>query len=321
MKITSTALGAKGAIFLAVVYVLFFATPYSNLFFLMAAFLTVVGVVGAAATWRNMRGLQATEISVAPAPAGSEHAFFLRFESRRRLHFGVEVLLEVENVGCQRCGYAIVVQGGMSWRGRIRGLERGLRRATALQLRSRHPFGVLQATRRIVLQDVEVTTTPRRMPQQAADSWAAGLAGAGALLSAGDELIDGLRSWRPGDPLRDVHWKATARATKPLVKERSAEIAAQRELVIDRRADAAAFEEQLSRAATTLDIAARAATPCALRMLSQDLDIVAGTDEASFARTMRWLAATNPLPRDSAPPPAGGPQALHLSEFVGGADG
>ena len=53
-----TRLGWKGLIFYAVIQLAFFASAYSNLFFLLVAFLTLLGLLRVYWTARNLRGVR-----------------------------------------------------------------------------------------------------------------------------------------------------------------------------------------------------------------------------------------------------------------------
>jgi uncharacterized protein (DUF58 family) len=72
--------------------------------------------------------------------------------------------------------------------------------------------------------------------------------------SVGDsEEFIGLREYRPGDPLQRVHWKATARAGTPIVKEYQDEFFERHALILDTsgpRGEDAAFEEAVAVAAS-----------------------------------------------------------------------
>jgi uncharacterized protein (DUF58 family) len=72
--------------------------------------------------------------------------------------------------------------------------------------------------------------------------------------SVGDsEEFIGLREYRPGDPLQRVHWKSTARARLPIVKEFQDEFFERHALILDTsssRGEDAAFEEAVAVAAS-----------------------------------------------------------------------
>jgi uncharacterized protein (DUF58 family) len=300
MRLLPTALGAKGALFFAVVLLLFCATPYSNLFFMLTAFLAVLGALGCAGAWTNLRGVHGAVVSIDMAPAGGRHEVVLRLSmpARRRCH-GLAAYVEI---GGRRhhVGSSTVAADGHAVRGEIEGLPRGVHAATSLLLRSRHPFGICVAQRREALSGVEVVAHPQ--PADRASGGALVSDAGSRALPAGGEAIAGLRDWRTGDQKRDVHWRATARRGSPVVKEY--EVAADKglEVVVDRRCAPAAFETALATAARCLLDARAHKRP--LRLRSQGVDLRLGGDPRGCAAGLRWLAAASPLPADAGPPPA-----------------
>ncbi len=70
-----------------------------------------------------------------------------------------------------------------------------------------------------------------------------------SIIHSGDgEEISGLREYRPGDALRDVHWKSFARTGTPMVKEYQAEYSERHALLLDTSGApaGAAFEEAIA---------------------------------------------------------------------------
>lgn len=107
-----------------------------------------------------------------------------------------------------------------------------------------------------------------------------------------------LRDYRPGDPMRRVHWPSSARAGQLVVKETAEEYVARYGLVLDtflQEGDAAAFEAAVSVAAS---LAARLALGDALLdlMFVEDraLTVTAGRGVASSTALLRELAEAVP---------------------------
>lgn len=311
MRILPTALGAKGALFFGTVLMLFLATPYSNLFFLLTAFLLVLGAMGVLGAWNNVRGLECEVLQLAMAPAGSHHELVVRLSApSARQRFGVAVDLEIDGRR-QPAARAAIARAGGRFAGRLEGMARGLHRVDAICISSRHPFGVCRAVRRQPVRGIEIVAYP---PPAALGAHGApgGLAGVGAAAhhSAGPDAVAGLRAWRPGDPLRDVHWKATARRGEPVVKERDATAGEGLEVVLDRRAAGDELETALQILSALLLRAAEEKQP--LRVRSQGYEAVHGPGHRTVGEGLRWLAAVRPLPAGAAPPAGGSPTALHL---------
>ena len=107
-----------------------------------------------------------------------------------------------------------------------------------------------------------------------------------------------LRDYRPGDPIRRLHWPSTARAGRPIVKETSEEFFARYGLVLDTFIvddDEVAFEAAVSAAAS---LAARLTLGDALLdlMFVEDraLTVTAGRGIASAHALLRELAEVAP---------------------------
>ena len=116
------------------------------------------------------------------------------------------------------------------------GLARGLARYAA-------PGSVIALPRRYRLP--AITLPGARRFQQG---------GVALATSVGDsEEFIGLREYRPGDPLQRVHWKSTARARTPIVKEFQDEFFERHALILDTssaRGEDDAFEEAVAVAAS-----------------------------------------------------------------------
>jgi uncharacterized protein (DUF58 family) len=88
-----------------------------------------------------------------------------------------------------------------------------------------------------------------------------GALGAGAPVRAGLD-VSGVREWRPGDGVRHVHWRSTARAGRLVVMERHEQAHAVLGVVIVGAAGEPGFEELLARAAATVDVAIAQGVRC-----------------------------------------------------------
>jgi uncharacterized protein (DUF58 family) len=101
-----------------------------------------------------------------------------------------------------------------------------------------------------------------------------------------EEFIS-LRDYRPGDPLRRIHWKSWARTGKPVVKEYQDEFFVRHALVLDTFARAAGdpvFEEAVSVASSLA---------CTIRTQESLLDLLFVGTEAYCFTTGRGLAHTD----------------------------
>ena len=112
--------------------------------------------------------------------------------------------------------------------------RRGWQRLPSIDALMTYPFGLIE-TRCTVASGQDILVLPgrgllRRELRRRLDPWMEQMASGE---DAGDEEIARLRSYRPGDPPRRVHWRASARARHLLVAERHAPTARALALVLD----------------------------------------------------------------------------------------
>ena len=121
------------------------------------------------------------------------------------------------------------------------------------------------------------------------------------LLSAeSGSSITSARAYRPGDPLKQIHWKKSAAHGELFVKQYEQPIRENVTLFIDNCAHGAAGEEALARADTVCEAAACITLHCLSRNRSAFLRALCDTkgvhegeealDEGDFEPVRRWLA-------------------------------
>lgn len=135
--------------------------------------------------------------------------------------------------------------------------RRGVIRLHDLRVLLPDPFGLFQNCVKVAAPPATLTVLPQRFPIPAFE-----MPGAAAFKVSGETNTNrignsgefvGLRDYRPGDPLRQIHWKSWARAGRPIVKELEDTIYPRYGLVLDtlctERSDIR-FEEAVSVAAS-----------------------------------------------------------------------
>jgi uncharacterized protein (DUF58 family) len=135
--------------------------------------------------------------------------------------------------------------------------RRGVIRLHDLRVLLPDPFGLLQKCARVKAPAATLLVLPRRFPIPPIE-----LPGGAAFKITGETNTNaignsgefvGLRDYRPGDPLRQIHWKSWARTGRPIVKELEDTFYPRYGLVLDTlstdRTDAR-FEEAVSVAAS-----------------------------------------------------------------------
>jgi uncharacterized protein (DUF58 family) len=135
-------------------------------------------------------------------------------------------------------------------------LRRGLLRLTGTTVACPDPFGLFRSLHKIPGQQ-SVLILPKRYTMPAFDlpgSMKYQLGGVSLASTVGEsEEFIALREYRPGDPLRRMHWKSFAKLGKPIVKEYQDEFFVRHALVLDTfggPAEEEIFEEAVSVAAS-----------------------------------------------------------------------
>ena len=132
---------------------------------------------------------------------------------------------------------------------------RGVLNLAGIALARRDPFGLCRAYQILPLPGTVLVLprTYRLPPLDLPGSLHAQPEHRASSMHSGDgEDIAGLREYRPGDALRDIHWKSFARLGSPVVKEYQAEYFERHALLLDTSGAAAgdAFEEAVALAAS-----------------------------------------------------------------------
>lgn len=193
--------------------------------------------------------------------------------------------------------------------------RRGLVAAGPLRVRRADVLGIA-ARSTVVPGNAELLVTPHHSPVSMGHHAAAGVLGdlvrMKALGQTGTEF-HALRPYVPGDDIRRISWKASARSTDLIVKDTAPEGLRRCTVVLDLDASGytgdegeAAFERAVSAAASVLTGAVQAGL--LTRVVATDVDL-RGHDVAAVA--LRWLATVEPSEHTTAVP------ALQTTEGLG----
>lgn len=305
MKVRPTGLGIKAFAFYAVVLFIYLATPYSNLFFLLIAFATVLGLVGVLGAIRNLAGVGARLDGVAPVPAGTPPRLRADVQVGGRGRVGLALGIRFER-GPEHCiGAAWTGESG-ALAGHLPALPRGIHRVRRARLMSTWPLGLVRASRALDMPG-EIVVYPA--PLDLADGRAVGgeAGDAGVPVSRNGLLQpSGLREFRPGDPLKRVHWRAMARTGHPVVAEWEGGQGDGFEFVLDRRCESTELERSLSVLSTYAQRARDEKIPFTLHTQGLSASFGGGRGQRSRHQLWHFLAGAQVLDAgDAAPPPAG----------------
>ncbi len=304
-----TGFGFKGVLFYLALVGAFFASPYSNLFFLLLGFLTLQWLLSIVWTRSNMRGVRASIVAAEPAPAGAGLPVRAQIEAPgTRFQVTVELQLTRDKIAVAQ---ADIVRGATRVTVRLPALPRGVYSLEKAQVASTYPLGLLKVRRSVEASDeLIVYPTPAELAiARSGGEVLADLLGE-SVAGAGDLQPSGLRDHNDGDELRSVHWRATARRGSLVVKEFEGGSGEGLELVLDRRCAAEALEEALSILSALVLLAQ--ANKELLVLHSQDLSATFGAGHRPWKEAQRFLASAQTLPSTAPGPPPVSPAVTRL---------
>ena len=147
-------------------------------------------------------------------------------------------------------------------------LRRGVFTTVKLDVRSAAPLGLVWWRRRVVVElarPFEVGPMPVHVPLDAPRGSEDSGTDDGRVASAQADAVKTVREYVAGDPIKLVHWAATARSGELMVKELEAPLAPVLCIAVDlRRGDDVAVEDAASRAAGLAQAALAAGVPVTL---------------------------------------------------------
>lgn len=168
---------------------------------------------------------------------------------------------------------------------------RGLHRITGVRVSTRFPFSLFDKTALLYGDEPELVVAPAPSGGFLIDDRSTSGGGDVAARGVGGGAWPkGVRDHTPSDPVRDIHWKATARSGKTMAREWEAEGIPPAELRIPPAHGPAEFESALSKICADLLRAERARRPWRL-VDAEGTTVAASNDEAGRSRALRFLAS------------------------------
>ena len=151
---------------------------------------------------------------------------------------------------------SLEAEGTAIVRGEITPTHRGIVRLAGISILRPDPFNIYHAIRTIDLSE-SLLVLPRRYQLPVINLAGSRMSQSGSVSlasSVGDsEEFVSLRDYRPGDPLRNIHWKSWAKIGKPVVREEQSEYFVRHALILDTfqsQRESEVLEEAISVAAS-----------------------------------------------------------------------
>lgn len=192
----------------------------NNSAFALTFLLATVFVVAVLHTHANLSGLTVTALRAEPVFAGQQAEYRIALRAGpRRAHIDVTLSWGRPGEGLHGTEARVSVPPG----GACEVLlylptrTRGWRPPDRLHVESRYPLGLLRCWSWLRL-DLPVLVYPLPEPGPELLTGASGDQPAGYGRGRGEDEFEGLRAYRPGDRLRQVHWKSVAKEQEPQSK-------------------------------------------------------------------------------------------------------
>jgi uncharacterized protein (DUF58 family) len=246
LRLSLTGLGAQYLLALMAVGA-FSVNTGNNLLYLVFSLMLGLFLVSGILSRRALQGLKVVDIEGSNLFARVRGGIRLRLLDQHRgrlrgleLHLGMDdTTVEPGFLGATRKdGDALAVL-------QARAGHRGWSRVRALELRTRFPFGLLEKSRFIALDEPLLVLPHPRTPPARPASWRG--EGHRSLAQEGTSSPEGARPLRLGDAPGRVHWKRTAQRSQPWVPGRPFE----REL---ERLSGAVLQARLQKRESSLEV-------------------------------------------------------------------
>ena len=209
LRLSLTALGVQCLVAMLAVGA-FSVNTGNNLLYLVFSLMLGLFLVSGILSRRALQGLKVASLEEGSVFARVRGGLRLRLREKggRRVR-GLELHLFMDD-GLVEPGFLGAVDGGGETLVvlQVRAGHRGWTRIRRLELRTRFPFGLVEKTRLIELDQSLLVLPHPRTPPAAAASWRG--EGHRTLAQEGSSSPEGARPLRAGDPPGRVHWKRTA---------------------------------------------------------------------------------------------------------------
>lgn len=194
--------------FLCLLVMLLTAINYqNNMSFALTFLLTTLFVIAILHTYANLSGLTIHAVRAKSTFPGQHSEFDIRLErSRQRDHYGLRLAWPEST----ECVVNLVQTDSIEVRLHTTVGRRGWYSPGRLLLETTYPLGLLRCWTWVDL-DLHALVYPQPLPSAELSGLATQRPDGAALPISGNDDFYGLRNYRPGDSLRQLHWKSLAK--------------------------------------------------------------------------------------------------------------
>lgn len=298
-----------GQVFLVTVVLILLAAwnTGNNLYYLLFGSLASFLLCSAFLSGYSLRRLHAEREAPAAVHRDEPFALTIRIENRRRVLPSISVRVENASEPGTSAGYVMAIPGKRTAIIRTSGTfgKRGVYELPDVVLVTAFPFGLIESRRR--LRDPrEVVVYPRVHAVRTAVVEKSRATGDVPQISrgTGDEFFS-LRDYVPGDDLRHIAWRASARSGSLLVKELEKQTTRRIVIVFDsRRVDIPDFDDCFEQAIELIASLAQSLLnrQYSVAMVTSGLGVGEGEGQAHALKILDALARLNPSEGDTPNP-------------------
>ena len=295
-----TSLGIKAMGFYGLCWFAYTATPYTNLFFFLILFQSLLLLLGLLLPWRFLAGVEVRFPSEVWGFAGEPLRLDLQWKASNKARAIDLWGLDIPGTPRGKKRLASLGRGGESLarsHASLPAQARGVLAMSRFRLRTSYPLGLFRAHKTFV-QELSLWILPKPLPHEhrtkPRDSRQAGENEKESLLSPQGEEMAGVREFRPGDDPTRVYWKKSAqRGVLVLREELEPPLQKEEMFVLDENQQGEAFERQLEALAFLGQKQRRAGGE--LTLLCQDGEIRFGKQAKSWKDLDSFLVHAKPL--------------------------
>ncbi|NOZ13821.1 MAG: DUF58 domain-containing protein [Acidobacteria bacterium] len=308
MKLTRE---GKGLIVTGVLVAMAALNTGNNLIYLLTALMLALGILDVAAGWFNLRKISGDADVEEPVYAEEELSVTFRFLNERKHGTSFLVKLLDPAAGLSATAPRIAPDSMTTIRSQAVFRRRGRVCLSEMKLVSGYPFGFYQNSRNLK-NPKHFLVYPKLMDVRNLLEGSRGMTADGVLPHPAGEDFTDIRPYRQGDPMRDIHWKATAKSGHFMVKEFRAGISRQVTVALDSgvEADMETLEKGISLAASLVDLFFSDGIP--VRLLTPGAASTPARSREQFYHIMDMLALLQREAVDAAFPPVEAGEAVFV---------